>query len=146
MIEIVNSDNLNDLLELMHEYQLFYQVENIDLNKNQAFFSQFEGGNERGVQFIRRINGEAVAFATMYFSYASTIAEKVGVINDLYTVPANRQKGLAKELINHCKVYAKEHGCFRVQWLTAKDNTIAQAAYNKLAARSSEWVFYALPV
>ena len=146
MIEIVNNENFAELLLLMHEYQTFYEVANISSSKNKVFFSKFLGGSEQGVQFIYRSNGKAVAFATMYFSFSSTIAEQVGVINDLYTVPSSRGCGFAKELINHCKEYAQNKGCYRVQWLTAKSNTSAQAVYDKLNANSSEWVFYALAI
>ncbi len=35
----------------------------------------------------------------MYFSYASSVTEKVAVLNDLYTLPSARGKGAGRKLI-----------------------------------------------
>lgn len=142
MIEAVNSENLSEVLPLIRRYQTFYQVADISDERNKAFFSQFGLSNSAGCQFLFREAGAVVGFATVYFSYTSTIAAKVGVLNDLFTQPECRGKGIARQLIEHCRNYAKEQGAARLQWVTAPDNQAAQALYDGLDINKSSWLFY----
>lgn len=142
MIEPVNANNLDQLLPLIAEYQTFYGAQDINQAKNREFFSQFGEGKPSGCQFLYRIGGEVAAFATVYFTYSSTITSKVAVMNDLYTLPGFRGQGIAKQLIEHCYQYGIEQGAVRLQWLTAQTNTQAQALYDVIGAAKSNWVFY----
>ncbi|MDQ6980199.1 MAG: GNAT family N-acetyltransferase [Ghiorsea sp.] len=54
------------------------------------FFSQFSESSDKGCLFLYKKGGKAVAFATVYFSFASSITGKVAVLNDLYTLPESR--------------------------------------------------------
>ena len=49
MIEKVTDKNIDEVLPLIREYQVFYGVEEIDEKKNKLFFSQFVKSNENGV-------------------------------------------------------------------------------------------------
>jgi len=142
MIEPVSDRNLEDVLPLIEQYQRFYQVKEISTQKNRDFFSQFGESSQQGCQFIFREDDKVLGFATVYFSFSSTIAEKVGVLNDLYTSPEARGKGIARQLIEHCRGYALKHGAVRLQWVTAPDNTQAQALYDSLETGKSTWCFY----
>ncbi|MCZ6674596.1 MAG: GNAT family N-acetyltransferase [Verrucomicrobia bacterium] len=142
MKELPTHSNFDEILPLIELYQEFYEVAEISTEKNRRFFSQFIGGTSEGAQFIFREDGKAIGFATIYFSFSSSIVAKVAVLNDLFVLPELRKKGIAKALIAHCYQYGLSKGAVRLQWLTAKSNTNAQAAYNKLGAKKSEWVFY----
>jgi len=146
MIEAVSSSNLKEVLPLLRAYMEFYHVQDIDDARNKAFFSQFGEGSDKGCQFLFRKDGKVVAFSTVYFSYTTSITSKVAVLNDLYTLPDYRGQGIAKSLIQHCAAYAKAQGAARLQWVTAPDNTQAQAVYDALGAAKSEWYFYTYPV
>ena len=142
MIEPINVKNLNEVLPLIRKYQEFYNVDKIDDDKNRAFFSQFGYSSNKGCLFGYRLNGKLVAFATVYFCYASSIISKVGVMNDLFTSLEYRQQGIGKKLIKHCENYAKENGAARLQWVTAASNEAAQATYKSLGAKQSSWEFF----
>jgi len=146
MIEAVLAKNLDEVLPLIRDYMAFYHVTDIDDARNKAFFSQFAEGSDKGCQFLYRKNGQTVAFATVYFSYTTSITAKVAVLNDLFTLPEYREQGIAKSLIKHCADYAKAQGAARLQWVTAPDNKQAQAVYDALGASKSEWYFYTYPV
>ncbi|MFL0807118.1 MAG: GNAT family N-acetyltransferase [Oceanobacter sp.] len=146
MIETVSHSNLHDVLPLIRAYQAFYQVADIDDERNRTFFSQFGENSEQGCQFLYRDGERVVGFATVYFSFTSTIAAKVAVLNDLYTEPDCRGQGVGKQLIEHCRQYAAEKGAARLQWVTAPDNTQAQALYDSLDTRKSSWFFYSYGV
>ena len=83
-----------------------------------------------------------MAFATVYFSFVSSIPAKVGIMNDLYTIPAFRGKGVGKSLTNHCLQFALRKGAVRLQWLTAEDNEQAQILYDALDTKKSTWKVY----
>lgn len=142
MIEPINEHNLIEVLPLIRKYQEFYEVKNIDENKNKEFFSQFGVSSDKGCLFGYRKNENIIAFATVYFSYASSVISKVAIMNDLYTSEKNRRQGIATELIQFCEKYAKENGAVRLQWLTATTNKSAQSIYKALGAKQSSWEFF----
>ena len=143
MIEAVSSKNLEEVLPLIRKYQKFYKVQGINDEKNRAFFSQFHENGSDGCLFLfRNKAGEAVGFATVYFTYVSSIPARVGVMNDLYTLPTYRGKGIGKLLINHCLDFSLKKGAARLQWLTAQDNQQAQLLYDSLDTKKSTWHVY----
>lgn len=142
MIEPVSKDNLGDVLPLIRAYQEFYKVSDISDERNSDFFAQFGATSPAGCQFVYRVAGEVVGFATVYFSYTTSITSKVAVLNDLYTLPASRGMGVGRQLIEHCRSYAAEHGAARLQWVTAPDNVQAQQLYESLDTAKSTWHFY----
>jgi len=143
MIEPVSENNLEDVLPLIRLYQEFYKITDIDDDKNRNFFSQFHEYGDKGCLFLYRNNeGKAVAFATVYFTYVSSIPAKVGVMNDLYTIQSHRGKGIGRKLINHCLQFAISKGAARLQWLTAEDNEQAQKLYDSLDTKKSSWNVY----
>lgn len=142
MIEPVSKHNLIEALPLIKAYQEFYKIADISDSKNEQFFSQFGESSPAGCQFIYRNNGIVVGFATVYFSYASSIVSKVAVLNDVFTMPDFRGKGIAGKLINHCWHYAQNNGSARLQWVTAPENSAAKRLYDSMNTSQSHWDFY----
>jgi len=143
MIEVVSKNNIDEVLPLIRAYQEFYNVAEVSDSKNKEFFSQFGESIPAGCQFIYRDNGTVVGFATVYFTYTSTIAAKVAVLNDLYTVSSLRGKGIGRKLVEHCHKFAASNGAVRLQWVTAPDNEQAQKLYDSMNTSKSTWHFYA---
>lgn len=143
MIEAVCDKNLEEVLPLVRQYQEFYNISNISDDRNRAFFSQFsESGNDGCLFLYRNDEGVAVAFATVYFTFVSSIPARVGIMNDLYTVVEHRGKGIGTQLINHCLQFALSKGAARLQWLTAENNKQAQKLYDSLGTKKSTWHVY----
>ena len=142
MIEQVSASNLEEVLPLIRDYMEFYNVSDISDARNRDFFSQFGESNPAGCQFLLRESGEAVGFATVYFTYASSVTAKVAVLNDLYTLEKHRGKGIGRKLIEHCRSFAAEKGASRLQWVTAPDNEQAQSLYNSISTGKSTWHHY----
>lgn len=142
LIEDISSKNIDEVLALIRKYQEFYKVEHIDDNKNKEFFSKFGIDTDLGCLFGFRKDNKLVAFATVYFTYASSIISKVAVMNDLYTLEEYRGNGIAKSLIQHCERYAKTKDAVRLQWMTANDNEVAKAVYKSLDVKQSSWEFF----
>ena len=104
--------------------------------------------DHEGLQLIARVDdGRAVGFATVFWSWSTLRAARVGIMNDLYVEPSGRGAGLADELIGACIARCRERGgVVSLGWQTAKDNARAQAVYERVGARRAEWVDYSLPV
>ncbi|MFV8782175.1 GNAT family N-acetyltransferase [Microbulbifer sp. SA54] len=143
MIERVSNGNLKEVLPLFRAYQEFYKVQDICDERNRVFLSQFCDSPELGSQFLFRKNGEVVGFASVYFTFTSTITSKVAILNDLYSQPESRAEGIGRKLIEHCREFAKSHGAVRLQWVTAPDNEAAQKLYDSMGLSKSSWYFYA---
>ncbi len=143
MIEAVSKNNIEEVLPLIRKYQEFYKITTIDDDRNKIFFSQFGESGDNGCLFLyRNDEGKPIAFATVYFTFVSSIPAKVGVMNDLYTLPEYRRKGIGRNLINHCLRFALSKGAVRLQWLTAEDNESAQKLYESLDTKRSKWIVY----
>ena len=83
-----------------------------------------------------------MGFATVYFTFTSSITAKVAVLNDLYTSVGYRGKGVGRQLIEHCREFASVNGAARLQWVTAPDNVPAQKLYDSMQTGKSTWHFY----
>lgn len=142
MIEAVAKETIDDALPLIRAYLEFYKAADICDSRNKEFFSQFGITNPAGCQFVFREAGIVVGFATVYFSFTSSITAKVAVLNDLYISPDHRNKGIGRQLIEHCHSYAAEQGAARLQWVTAADNEPAQKLYDSMPTGKSTWQFY----
>jgi len=142
MIESVTAQNLDEVLPLIRQYQTFYKVTEIDDQNNKRFFSQFSKDSDKGCLFAYRKEGKLLGFATVYFSFSSTITAKVAVLNDLYTIEDARGQGVGSALIKYCEAYGKSKGALRLQWVTAPENTVAQGVYKSLGAKQSSWEFF----
>ena len=147
MIAPATDDDLPDLLALMRGYCDFYGVDPTDddlLALSRALLASPEC---HGVQLIARDDGgEAVGFATVYWTWSTTRAREIGVMNDIFVAEQARGTGLAEALIAECAELCRQRGAVVLSWQTAKDNHRAQAVYDRVGARREEWIDYSLPV
>jgi GNAT superfamily N-acetyltransferase len=148
VIEItrVGEGDLQELLPLMRAYCDFYEVSPSDEDLLALSRSLIADPNRDGVQLIARDGGAAVGFATIYWSWATTIASRIGVMNDLFVALEARGTGAADALIAACADECRKHGATELTWQTAKDNARAQRVYDRIGAKRSEWVDYSLSV
>jgi GNAT superfamily N-acetyltransferase len=146
-IERVAEADLDELLPLMRGYLDFYEVAPSDealLTLSRALIADPE---REGVQLLARGDeGRAVGFATIYWSWATTSAERIGVMNDLFVAPEARGTGVAEALIEACRAECAAHGAGKLTWQTAPDNAAAMKVYDRIGATREQWVDYWLPV
>jgi GNAT superfamily N-acetyltransferase len=147
VITRVGEADLEELLPLLRGYCDFYGVAPSDdalLAVSRALIADPE---REGLQLIARApDGQAVGFATVYWSWQTLNAARLGVMNDLFVVPEARGSGLADRLIAACRERAAEHGASELAWQTAKDNHRAQSVYERVGGHRSEWLDYSLAV
>ena len=145
MIIQVGEAQLPKLLPLLRAYCQFYQVSPTDeslLALSRALIADPAG---EGVQLLAvDDHGEPTGFATIYWSWATTIAARLAIMNDLYVTPAARGTGVAQALIQACAAAAANRGAKQLSWQTALDNTRAQRVYDRTGATKSTWHEYQL--
>ena len=143
----VTTADLPDLLPLLRGYCDFYDVDPTDdalLAVSRALIADPE---REGIQLIARDDGgEAVGFATVYWSWDTLITARVGIMHDLFVTPPARGTGIADLLIETCVEECRRHGAAKLGWQTAPDNGRARRVYERVGATRDEWVDYRLSV
>ncbi len=80
--------------------------------------------------------GETLLGITHYlFHDSTTMIEKTCYLQDLFTVPEARGKGVERALIEAVYAAAKQAGSPRMYWHTHETNATAQALYDKVAEK-----------
>jgi GNAT superfamily N-acetyltransferase len=147
-ITMVGSTDLTELLPLLRAYCDFYQVSPSDRALVELSRALLADPRREGLQLLAHDeSGRAVGFATLYWTWQTLSAARVGVMNDLYVAAEARGTGVAGALIDACLERCREHGATELIWQTAKDNARAQAVYDRIGAtRDDRWLDYSLPV
>jgi GNAT superfamily N-acetyltransferase len=144
-IAVVTEGDLPDLVPLMRGYCDFYAVSPAD-DALLAMSRALIGDRDReGLQLIaREPSGAAVGFATIFWSWSTLPASRIGVMNDLFVAEGARGAGAADALVAACVEHCRDHGAVSLQWQTARDNHRAQAVYDRLGGRREQWIDYSL--
>jgi GNAT superfamily N-acetyltransferase len=144
-VHAVGEADLAELQPLMRGYCDFYEVDPPDeglLAMSRALIADPE---REGFQLlVRDASGAAIGFATVFWSWSTLSAARIGVMNDLYVAPEARGSGAADALILACRDRCRERGAKTLAWQTAKDNLRAQAVYERVGGVRAEWLDYSL--
>jgi GNAT superfamily N-acetyltransferase len=143
-IVAVSAAEFESLLPLIAAYQRFYEADDIDEERNRAFFRRFLAPSEDGMLLGARDGGEIVGYACLYWHFSSTQAVETVLMNDLFVSEAARGRGVGRALIAASAGVARERGAAHLEWSTAPDNLTAQRLYDSTGAERSEWVEYEL--
>jgi GNAT superfamily N-acetyltransferase len=145
VLAVVEEADLADLLPLMRDYCDFYEVSPSDRDLLAMSRALIADPEREGLQLLARDGaGVAIGFATIFWSWATSSASRIGVLNDLFITPAARGKGTAESLIRLALERCRDHGASALSWQTARDNHRARALYERIGARREEWLDYSL--
>jgi GNAT superfamily N-acetyltransferase len=146
-IATITEADVGELLPLMRAYCDFYGVAPGDealLSMTRALIGDPE---HEGVQLVARDDrGKAIGFATIFWTWSTLSAARVGTMNDLFVHPDGRGSGAADALIGACLERCRERGAVVLDWQTALDNHRAQAVYDRAGAKQERWLSYSLRV
>ena len=144
-ITLVGEDDLADLLPLLRGYCDFYEVDPPDEQLLAMCRALIADPEREGLQLIARdADGTPHGFATVFWTWQTLDAGRIGVMNDLFVHPDARGTGLAAALIAACADRTREHGGKVLAWETALDNVRAQTVYARVGATASRWLTYEL--
>lgn len=149
-ITVVGEADLPALMPMLRSYCDFYRVDPSDEKLAQLAQALIDHPAE-GVQLIARETtgatgtaGGPLGFATIYWTWQTLYAARVGVLNDLYVTPQARGTGTARALISQSLQLCHERGAAKLVWETAPDNETAQRLYDGIGAEKSTWFSYEL--
>ena len=145
-ISTVGEGDLAELLPLMRGYCDFYSVSPSDAGLLGMSRTLIADPEHEGFQLIARNGaGRAIGFATVFWTWATSSASRIGVMNDLYVAPDARGSGTADALIADCATRARDHGATSLDWQTANTNLRAQKVYDRVGGeRDDRWLSYSL--
>ena len=143
----VGDDDLADLLPLLRAYCDFYSASPSDDELVTLCRALIADPDREGLHLIaRNEDAQAIGFATIYWTWSTTDAGRLGVMNDLYVTEGSRGSGVAEALIDACRKECASRGVRRLAWQTAPKNRRAQAVYERIGATREQWVDYWLTI
>jgi ribosomal protein S18 acetylase RimI-like enzyme len=91
-----------------------------------------------------RRDGALIGFAHILF-HAHSWKGEVCYLQDLFTLPEARGRGVARALIDAAAARARARACAAFYWLTKADNAAARGLYDKIA-RNKGFIRYDYPL
>jgi GNAT superfamily N-acetyltransferase len=117
--------------QLFARYHAFYGRPSWPRANYDEAWSRFEQDDRihaRGARVDGRLGG-----IVHFLVHASTTSADVCYLQDLFTAPEARGKGVARALIAEVGRWARERGCARVYWHTQSGNETARRLYDQVA-------------
>jgi len=126
------SDHHRSDWQLLAEgYKAFYKTPTSGLEYELAWARLMAGDMVKG--HGASVDGDMVGIAH-FIHYASTWANQICYLQDLFTAPKARGQGVAKALIEAVAAYARKSGASRFYWLTQENNAVARVLYERVAS------------
>lgn len=140
----VTAAQMDALLPLIAAYQRFYEVEDVDDERNRKFFSRFLTPSDDGMLIGAWRDEELLGYACLYWTFTSLVPAEMVLMNDLYVIPRSRGHGVGRALIEASAAVARARGANHLQWVTAPDNETAQRLYDSTGAHREPSIEYEL--
>jgi GNAT superfamily N-acetyltransferase len=139
----LREEDLDAALPLFAGYQRFYEAEPDD-ERNRRFFTRFIDPSEDGLLLGAWVGDQLVGFACIYWTFSSSNAAEVALMNDLFVAAGQRGKGIGLALIEAAAEAGRARGMRHLEWLTAVNNYRAQRLYDRTEATRAAWLGYEL--
>ena len=118
-------------LDLYKQYIIFYKSTLPDEQYELTWQRIHSDFNINGL--IAELDGQVVGFAHYIFRPSTWAENDFCYLEDLFTDPALRGKGVGRALIKELEKIALGRGSKRLYWTTAPDNETARKLYDKVA-------------
>jgi GNAT superfamily N-acetyltransferase len=126
--------------QLFHAYRTFYEYDE-EQDVVDRVWGWINDDTHETNALVALVDDEVVGFAH-HREFARPSSGKRGLfLDDLFTRPDVRGKGVGRALISALGEMAQWRGYGKVRWITAADNHTAQRLYDDLAQKTT-WVTY----
>jgi GNAT superfamily N-acetyltransferase len=109
----------------------------------QAIWQRFFDTNEPVYGLVAESNSEVLGLVHYLFHRSTTRIELTCYLQDLFTAPSERGRGVGAALIRCVYERAKSAGISRVYWHTHESNAAGRLLYDKVAKHSG-FIVYAV--
>jgi GNAT superfamily N-acetyltransferase len=116
---------------LARGYKAFYETALPDHDYECAWRRLMGGADFRG---LCASDGGALLGISHHLFHDNLWLDRVCYLQDLFTAPEHRGRGVARALIAAAADDARHHGAARLYWQTKQDNLTARAMYDRIAA------------
>jgi GNAT superfamily N-acetyltransferase len=116
---------------LAESYKALYKTPTSGHEYELAWARLMAGNFDRGLG--ASVDGDMVGIAH-FIHHASTWANQICYLQDLFTAPKARGQGVAKTLIEAVAAHARQSGASRLYWLTQENNAVARMLYERVAS------------
>ena len=121
--------------DLWGQYQAFYKTK-IAPETSEFSFARMTDPSIPINGLVAEVDGNIVGIVHYIFHYSTWTVGPYCYLQDLYTLPEARGKGVATALIEAVYAKAEVLGASRVYWLTHESNETGIKLYEKVADRS----------
>ncbi|WP_310565207.1 GNAT family N-acetyltransferase [Hydrogenophaga sp.] len=83
--------------------------------------------------FVAELDGQVVGLVHLVYHPSTSRQNDVCYLQDLFTSPVTRGRGVGRALIERVYAEARSKACSRVYWTTFEDNSTARALYDQVA-------------
>jgi len=142
MIRKATTNDLDQLTNLFDQYVVFYKNPS-NYEKHFTYLKERLEHNEATIFVATDDENEnkLVGFALIYVTFSSLALNKILILNDLFVDISARKKGIGEKLISQTVALAKELGSKIIRLRTAKNNTAAQALYQKMGFVREDYLY-----
>jgi GNAT superfamily N-acetyltransferase len=121
-------------LPLWRGYQAFYKVSLPEATTRTTWQRLLDAAEPMHLA-LAELGGRVVGMVH-FIEHRSCWSEANSIyLQDLFTEPGLRGKGVGRALIEHVYAQAAAMGCAKVHWLTHESNAEAMVLYNRIAER-----------
>jgi GNAT superfamily N-acetyltransferase len=135
----VRESDLNAWQPLWNGYNAFYGragATALPAEITAATWMRFFDPAEPVHGLVAELNGGLVGLCHYLFHRSTTSLPPICYLQDLFTDPQVRRRGVGRALIEAVYHLAQQAGARRVYWQTHESNLVAQRLYNTVAERS----------
>jgi ribosomal protein S18 acetylase RimI-like enzyme len=122
-------ENIEGISHLFDLYRMFYKQPS-NLTGAKAFLKDRLDKDESAIFFAADLQGY-IGFVQLYPSFSSISMQRTWILNDLYTLPEERNRGAGALLLDQAKRFAMKTGAKEISLSTAIDNAPAKRLYRK---------------
>jgi GNAT superfamily N-acetyltransferase len=143
-IRALQASDYDAWLPLWDGYNAFYGRTGptaLDPAVTQTTWARFFDPGEQVFARVAQAEGSILGITHFLYHRSTTRIELTCYLQDLFTVPQARGKGIGRALIESVYVQAKQAGIMRVYWQTHESNATGRLLYDKVAAHHGFLVY-----